>query len=397
MPPSPISSWLLCPLPRVLLVHYSPKFQGEKKKKKHSGVGDVFLCIRSFLFLNKLRVLASFVNTIVMGSIKIDVFSKQMNCSGPLWKVGKSIYNISGRPRSLCKISVVLKSPGFHRVQCCRNGKFVAKAVLEEKKILINPDRSLKSYNNGLPSQQIQMGLSDSSLESTVAHRIWVGVGCGAMVGMLIKTVIAMDSMESVLIGLLCAFLGYVFADMGTGIYHWGIDNYGDANTPIFGSQIDAFQGHHRRPWTITKRQFANNIHALARPASLILGAFILLPSNTGFDAFAGVMTGCIVFSQQFHCWSHCKKSQLPALVIGLQDKGVLVSRVKHGAHHRAPYDNNYCIVSGMWNPLLDSTKFFRKMEMLIYSRWGVRPRCWDETAAEWLQDGSYFADGSNL
>lgn len=26
-----------------------------------------------------------------------------------------------------------------------------------------------------------------------------------------------------------------------------GVDNYGDANTPVFGGQIAAFQGHHQR------------------------------------------------------------------------------------------------------------------------------------------------------
>ncbi|BFG29528.1 hypothetical protein CerSpe_158020 [Prunus speciosa] len=59
--------------------------------------------------------------------------------------------------------------------------------------------------------------------------------------------------------------VGYVLADLGSGIYHWGIDNYGSALTPIVGAQIEAFQGHHKLPWTITRRQFANNLHVVAR------------------------------------------------------------------------------------------------------------------------------------
>jgi len=39
------------------------------------------------------------------------------------------------------------------------------------------------------------------------------------------------------------------------------VDNYGSGATPIVGDQIAAFQGHHQRPWTITQRQFANNLH----------------------------------------------------------------------------------------------------------------------------------------
>lgn len=50
-------------------------------------------------------------------------------------------------------------------------------------------------------------------------------------------------------------------ADFGTGVYHWSVDNYGSGATPVVGDQIAAFQGHHQRPWTITQRQFANNLH----------------------------------------------------------------------------------------------------------------------------------------
>ena len=33
------------------------------------------------------------------------------------------------------------------------------------------------------------------------------------------------------------------------------------------------------------------------------------------------------VLSQQFHAWSHGKKSELPEAVLALQDSGVLISR----------------------------------------------------------------------
>ena len=31
-------------------------------------------------------------------------------------------------------------------------------------------------------------------------------------------------------------------ADLLSGVYHWGVDNYGDGATPVFGSQIAGFQ-----------------------------------------------------------------------------------------------------------------------------------------------------------
>lgn len=47
-----------------------------------------------------------------------------------------------------------------------------------------------------------------------------------------------------------------------------GVDNYGDGNTPVFGRQIAAFQGHHQRPWTITQREFCNNVHQVSTAAA---------------------------------------------------------------------------------------------------------------------------------
>lgn len=62
----------------------------------------------------------------------------------------------------------------------------------------------------------------------------------------------------------------------------------------------------------------------------------------------------------------------------GIQEAGVLVSRKAHGAHHTAPFEGNYCIVSGAWNPVLDNSGFFRKLEEVVHARTGVSPRCWE-------------------
>ena len=48
----------------------------------------------------------------------------------------------------------------------------------------------------------------------------------------------------------LAVLAGYVMADLGSGVFHWIVDNYGDAKTPALGTIIDSFQGHHARPWT---------------------------------------------------------------------------------------------------------------------------------------------------
>jgi hypothetical protein len=54
----------------------------------------------------------------------------------------------------------------------------------------------------------------------------------------------------------LVALACVVFSDFFSGLFHWSVDNYGDGRTPVFGGVIEAFQGHHSAPWTITYRPF---------------------------------------------------------------------------------------------------------------------------------------------
>ncbi|KAI8009522.1 hypothetical protein LOK49_LG06G00527 [Camellia lanceoleosa] len=228
---------------------------------------------------------------------------------------------------------------------------------------------------------------NDPSLQSTWSHRAWVACGCTTVLVSLAKCATAAANSHMWLEPILAGLVGYVLADLGSGVYHWAIDNYGGSTTPVFGSQIEAFQGHHKWPWTITRRQFANNIQALARAVT-----FTVLPIDLAFDGpvlhgFVAVCSGCIMFSQQFHAWAHSTKSRLPPPVLALQDAGVLVSRSQHAEHHRQPYNNNYCIVSGVWNEFLDEHKVFEALEMVLFFKLGVRPRSWTEPNSDWAEE----------
>ena len=55
--------------------------------------------------------------------------------------------------------------------------------------------------------------------------------------------------------------LAYWLSDLGTGVFHWSVDNYGSKATPVMGGIIDAFQGHHKYPGPSPRP--ANNIHHL--------------------------------------------------------------------------------------------------------------------------------------
>lgn len=175
------------------------------------------------------------------------------------------------------------------------------------------------------------------------------------------------------LIALICAL---EFADIGSGVYHWALDNYGDGSTPIMGPQIEAFQGHHEQPWTITYRDFCNNCYRSGIATIPFLALFNVTVSSPYVLLWTMLSASFIAFSQEIHKWAHTLRSQSHPVVNWLQDRGILVARRAHHRHHRPPFETNYCIVTGHMNRVLDSMKFFRGLEALIVRINGVHPRC---------------------
>jgi len=172
----------------------------------------------------------------------------------------------------------------------------------------------------------------------------------------------------------------WLAADFGSGVLHWSVDNYGNGRTPIMGNIIAAFQGHHSAPWTITYRGFANNVHKLCIPFGVPTVAAITYlagPENPMVSLFFSVFCFTEIMSQEFHKWSHQTKKEVPGWVNTLQDVGVTIGRPQHNKHHIAPYDGNYCIVSGLCNKLMDESGFFRRLEHRIYAINGVEANSW--------------------
>jgi len=175
----------------------------------------------------------------------------------------------------------------------------------------------------------------------------------------------------------LALLAGYCFADFGTGVYHWSVDNYGSRSTPVFGYQIDAFQGHHKSPWTITERDTFNNLHRACVPVLPVLvfmfAAGSVIPPSA--RAFLTLFLGAVVACQEIHKWAHMVAP--PKLAVAFQNAGLLLSRREHGQHHNSPFEGNYCIVSGWCNSFLDRFEFFRRLEVFFFRRVGTEPIAW--------------------
>ena len=82
------------------------------------------------------------------------------------------------------------------------------------------------------------------NLRSTLEHRLWTFGSVALMAGSTAQAAHQAQALGPAgWVGMAAALLAsYVLSDLGTGVYHWSVDNYGDGKTPIVGKQIAAFQ-----------------------------------------------------------------------------------------------------------------------------------------------------------
>ncbi len=168
------------------------------------------------------------------------------------------------------------------------------------------------------------------------------------------------------------ALLGLVFGDFVTGLVHWAADTYGEESTPLIGrSLVRPFRVHHVRPLEICEHgivETVGNTCILAAPLLtmfIVIAAFGETSAAAGFMVFTAVVTvGVTVATNQFHKWAH--QDARPRIVSALQRSRIILSPEHHRTHHTAPFQSSYAITNGWLNPLLNRTRFFRRLERAL-------------------------------
>lgn len=146
-------------------------------------------------------------------------------------------------------------------------------------------------------------------------------------------------------------------------------------------------------PWTITQREFCNNVYKLCIPFGIVPMVAINAISSPSVTFFFTVFCVMEIMSQEFHKWSHMTKKEVPFPAINwFQDVGLTVPRKAHAQHHMDPYEGNYCIISGICNKPLDESGLFRRMEHAVYKWNGVESNAWklDPELRERTLEGDY-------
>lgn len=184
-----------------------------------------------------------------------------------------------------------------------------------------------------------------------------------------------------------CGVAGWVAADLASGFFHHWVDNYPRPEDKVVGDLAYSFQVHHHKVTDMSEPPLGTNLAQMGQFSAIpmVLGALVNPPAA----ALAGLLgfTGAAYLLQGSHRWSH--ENNPPPLARKLEALGIIQSREDHMAHHRPPYKGNYCIVNGMWNPLLEKTHFWRGWEKLIYRCTGAEPKCWRDPAVKDFALGS--------
>jgi ubiquitin-conjugating enzyme E2 variant len=171
--------------------------------------------------------------------------------------------------------------------------------------------------------------------------------------------------------------VGHCAGDLGSGVFHHWIDNYPTYKTPIIGDMAYEFQVHHHKIHDLENETIWTNMAAAGKYLWVPMAAAAATNPHWAVQGFTLGLTAGGFLAQGSHRWTHEKDP--PAIAKVLQKLRITQPRESHAIHHKMPWADNYCIVNGMWNPLLTKTHFFRHWEKLIYDVTGKEPHCWQD------------------
>jgi ubiquitin-conjugating enzyme E2 variant len=174
---------------------------------------------------------------------------------------------------------------------------------------------------------------------------------------------------------LAAAPVAWAVADLLTGMVHWGLDTYGDPETPFIGPNfIEPFRQHHHEPEAMLDISGAENVGSaamLALPAQIGLVVASAAGLSHWIVALGSICIVGTVLTNLFHRWSHMESP--PDVARVLQEAGLILGRVEHERHHTGEHDTAYCITSGWMNRPLERVAFFARLERVL-SWVGIEP-----------------------
>jgi ubiquitin-conjugating enzyme E2 variant len=165
------------------------------------------------------------------------------------------------------------------------------------------------------------------------------------------------------------ALLGWLAADLVSGLVHWWADRVASEETPLLGPLfVRPFREHHVDPTGICRHDFlATNGNTCLAALPALAAACLWLPAEPRNAAelaalAAALSLACFAcLTNQIHQWAH--RSRVSAAVRWLQRRRLILPPEHHAGHHRPPCASHYCITAGWLDPLLERAGLFPALE----------------------------------
>lgn len=150
----------------------------------------------------------------------------------------------------------------------------------------------------------------------------------------------------------------YLAADFVSGIFHWLEDKYWSEHWPIIGEYIVTPNIlHHTRPAACTQGTYWTRNNTTLIPT--IFGILMTFWWCWQLAVFFAILSQ----AAETHVWSHIKCSRP---IRFLQQTGILLSPKQHNLHHRIPFNDYYCGMTGFLNPILSKIRFWYGLECAL-------------------------------
>ena len=174
--------------------------------------------------------------------------------------------------------------------------------------------------------------------------------------------------------------VGYIAADLVSGLVHWLADTWGATDMPVIGKALlRPFREHHVDEKAMTHHDYieTNGANCMISLPGIALSLWCNWDTKLGlfFGMFwAGVML-FIMMTNQFHKWAHLDADKLTPTVAFFQNTRLILSPKHHQIHHTAPFSSYYGITHGWLNWPLKKIGFFRGLEWMVTATTGIIPR----------------------
>jgi sterol desaturase/sphingolipid hydroxylase (fatty acid hydroxylase superfamily) len=157
--------------------------------------------------------------------------------------------------------------------------------------------------------------------------------------------------------------VGWLLADLLSGIFHWWQDQFGKESSPVIGPWlITPNRLHHDQPLAFLQNNFTQRTRASIMAAGLF-GALwwsIAGPSVVLFTTVIGLS-----LATEVHRLTHAPKLAGPILSV-LQEIGVIQSPKGHALHHRPPQNRNFCALTDWLNPIFEALDIWSRAERVL-------------------------------